>query len=210
MSRRRMTLAVATIVLAALATSCGLTPPYEGATSDPSARKTVVIGDSLVDQSRAHLAVNFGEKGQKVSINGKPGADLASMRGYIGTAGDARPDAIVIALGTNDVGQLISGARTWDLEMAHIRDAMSDALSQSPCVVWVNINDTAAYYQLGTWGPHINSVIRAEANNRGVHLADWNLLYKANPSFIASDGLHLTWEGQIAYAELIRATSTQC
>lgn len=163
---------------------------------DALAGRTVhVIGDSLAlsaaDEIRAHL-------GAAVSIDAESGLGLYYAADRIENAA-VGADIVVIELGTND----------WNAPDAFIESVgrALDTLAGASCLVWV---DTQPFAPGADELRTINAGILAAATARGHHVAGWSQL--AGPDELhASDGYHLSAEGQQVFADLIVATiETAC
>jgi lysophospholipase L1-like esterase len=136
---------------------------------------------SIFAQTSKHLNQDGG---QEQAIG--QGADQKSGLKILEAQKDHLGDAVVIALGTNDIGTPKSQFAGW------IDKAMEKIGSSKP-VVWVNTYVTNGNYQA------INQAI-SEATNRHSNLtvADWKTKAKLGP-----DGTHPTTQGSKIFAQVI-------
>lgn len=168
------------VVLALGATACQPTPP-------PTAAKpsVVLVGDSISNMASAQLDAVFRSLfGWNFSMYAEGGFSVTMMRSAIRDRAAFKPDVMVIALGTNDMGGVNAGrpdgATAWaryDAAVAQMQGAMND-MAGIRCVVWIDVNDWSRIfndeYDLRTWGPRYNARLRVEAAARpNVHVVDY-------------------------------------
>lgn len=109
-------------------------------------------------------------------------------------------DAVVVALGTNDiVGQADPDA--W-------RDAIDSIVreversSPETVIVWVDLH----FARFATRASGFNAVLRESADREPtLVVCGWNAAVSANPQWLGSDGLHLTGTGYAARRDVIVA-----
>jgi len=100
-------------------------------------------------------------------------------------------DTVVIALGTNGPFLQSEGQE------------LVDAIGEDRNIYWI-----LSYGQddaLG-WQGDVNETIEAIASEKSnVTVIDWPSLAEQNPNYIYPDGIHLAPDGQVGYAEMIKA-----
>lgn len=100
-------------------------------------------------------------------------------------------DTVVIALGTNGPFLQSEGQE------------LVDVIGQERTIYWI-----LSYGQgdaLG-WQGDVNETIEAIASEKSnVTVIDWPSLAEQNPNYIYPDGIHLAPDGQVGYAEMIKA-----
>jgi lysophospholipase L1-like esterase len=152
-----------------------------------------VVGDSISHGAGDQIDATFARRGwavDRVSMNGKTVAD---MRLYIARAARNTPDAVVIELGSNDMGGVAladpgqTTAPTASEQVARYRNALAQLrhaladLRNVPCVVWVDVNNWTdlnfgplGHYDLITWGPVYDAQLRREAaTHSNLHIASY-------------------------------------
>ena len=175
-----------------------------GAASNPSAPETdnqvfagkhiEIVGDSLVASATDVLGTVFA--GAELGIDAEIGRPLRISGPALRAAAAAEPDAVVVALGTNDW----DGPADYDEQLA---TAAAD-LEGARCVVWVDAQE----FRPGL--VDVNADIRAAAARYGWTVVAWSSF--AGPAELhLSDGYHLSPEGRELYADLIGASvATAC
>lgn len=175
----------AVVVVAFGATACQPAPPPA-----PPRPSVVLVGDSISNTSSAQLNAVFGSLFPwNFSMYAVGGRSVADMRQDIRNRVAYRPDVMVIALGTNDMGGINAGhpndataLTRYAAAVGEMQGAMND-MASIRCVVWIDVNTwsrSALFneeYDLRTWGPVYNARLRQEAAARSnVHIVDY-----ANP-----------------------------
>jgi hypothetical protein len=172
--------------------------------------RVVVIGDSLMDNSRPWLVRGLADAGFEALVDAQPSRRIpSSVRPpYSGVLaaqsvradfGDA--ECWVIALGSNDLpyGGLDAGSiGSW-------LDEMLAAVSPGARVWWVNL----AYHRDPRWSfdfPRASALFNAELAERAaadaqLEVIDWHTLAEANLQWFF-DPVHVDRTGSIARAEL--------
>lgn len=180
---------MAVVLLAVAAAACG----------GGGSRTVEVVGDSLTyqadggDDGQEELLTALEREGFDASGGGFPGMTVGSAYQTMWSKGS--PDILVIALGTNDVGN-------GNVPVETVRSTLSQWLQEVPdaCVVLVGVNETTEAWQLDQLAPPYNEMLRQLADEHGDgHVVDW----APEPGMITDDGIHLTEEGRAAYRELI-------
>lgn len=160
---------------------------------DRLAGRTVhAVGDSLLLSATDELRLLLGES---VTIDTESGLGLYYAGPKIRSAA-LDPDIVVIALGTNDHNEP-------EAFISSLEDTL-DQLAAASCVIWV---DTLAF---APGLEAINSGILNSSEKGGTFVAGWSEL-GGTPELHASDGYHLSFEGQDLFASLIAASiETAC
>jgi len=172
------------LVLLLLVAGCGGTASYAGPDGGP---KVYVVGDSLLveawDEVRAALPADrlaaHRERGK-----GTPWA-LDRLRRQVDRD---PPDVAVVAIGTNDWPDGISGEE---------RDAYAGVvrtLGRVRCAVWVVPAERFA---------DVTAEILAAVEGSSVHVARWDEHAAGHPEWYVGDGVHHTEEGSAAYARFV-------
>ena len=186
---------------------------YRGLATGP---KVTVTGDSITYISGPVIQTELASNYQSW-ITGVPGATMAGMTPDLQTQLASNPHAVVINLGTNDVG---ADNPNWQADL----NVILAATANTSCVEFVTLNDTIANYfaslNLGhtvTLGTTINTALQNAANTRpNTHLVDWKTAVDADiasggPHELLSDGIHPTAIGQQWLATHIHAAlDTDC
>ena len=186
---------------------------YRGLASGP---KVTVTGDSITYISGPAIQTELASNYQSW-ITGVPGATMAGMTPDLQVQVASNPHAVVINLGTNDVG---ADNPNWQADL----NTILAATATTACVEFVTLNDTIANYfaslNLGhtvTLGTTINAALHDAANTRAnTHLVDWKTAVDADiapggPHVLLSDGIHPTAIGQQWLATHIHAAlDTDC
>ena len=158
-----------------------------------SPQRVSVFGDSITHSVAPdnHVTAVLEDRLQ-MSWNTKPGVTTDYFQNGFDEAGVNRPDVVLIATGTND-----SVAPIGAVHAASIDNAL-DALAGNPCVVWVNVRSEIWWTHPVAWN-HLLEEKAATAGN--VRVADWDGYSTGHPEWISYDAVHLSDEGQVAYAK---------
>lgn len=184
------------VLLAVAAAACG----------GGGSRTVEVIGDSLTfqandgDRGGDELLAALEREGFDPSGGGIPGMTVESAHQTMWSKGS--PDILVLALGTNDMGD-------GKVPVDAVRATLAQWLLEVPdtCIVFVGVNETTQAWQLHQHGPPYNEMLRQLASERGeAHVVDW----APAPEMIAEDGIHLTEEGRAAYRSVIVEGVQRC
>lgn len=177
------------------ATTSSTTAPA-GTSSPPL--EVVVVGDSLVFQSRQELRRMFDATHLRISA--EPGETLSQQLDAVRSAVEREPDVVVVLLGTNDI------TMSTDDPYSRVRDAM-DRLSPVPCVRWLTV---APIFDLVAEVRILNEVIRRSASSHdNVEVVEWGQRVERHPEWFR-DLVHYGDEGQRALARTIVETATAC
>jgi lysophospholipase L1-like esterase len=193
--------------------------PYTGPASGP---RLAQVGNSLTVLTADEVTALGNARGWRVWTDGVVGESVPARRDEIDRAAADRPDVVVIELGTNDVAgpalQPAGSARqaAFTQIVGNMRSAFASAsASGTGCVIWVTPGDkaTGAGY---SWDPAVfNSLARSYAGevvaeaqrHTNTTWADWALFMSGHPTWLQSDGIHLTTAGQQAFAQMIIDTA---
>lgn len=197
---------VALVVLGASACSLSQRSGPEVSTGAPDDRRSIaVVGDSLTVQSEWAIHEHGDRAGFATRVDATSGFRTSDKQGAAEAVAATRPDAAVIALGTNDAvcalaNSLLPGLCKTDpsfglTDMERDLDTMAATLRQpGTCVVGVSV-----YFGLEV-GQHFDQMV-AEGTLDGV--VDWRTVVNADER-LRADGIgHLTRDGQDAFAQLI-------
>jgi lysophospholipase L1-like esterase len=198
---RGITQAIAAILLAVTMLLAGVEPVAAGSASKsvrtwPPNANVFVVGDSLTfgehklgNQTRAYRSFNL-TAAVDAAVGRSASGGVAVLRKTT-----TLPETVVFALGTNDACGNIA-AFSQQLSQAK-------ALARNSRFVVVTVHAPACRNAAG-----VNSRIRAfAARHRGVVVADWASAAAQNPSWVSSDGIHLTTPGYRARALFIAAVT---
>ncbi|GEM_PF-5233617 len=163
-------------------------PPTTTTSSLPEVLRIELVGDSLLASATSHVVAALHDA--VVGVDAEPGRTIAQGRRAIANAVAARPDAVVIALGTNDWASPID-------ELAEHLDEIGQIISDAPCVVWIDTQEFRPGLE------RVNSEVRRVAElSRDTHVARWSIL-AGPPEFHLADGYHLSEDGRLLFAGLI-------
>ena len=167
------------------------TAAADAATADAAEAEPVVtgyeplmIGDSvsigLTDVfHQAYTGGLIDACGNRQISMGQQVYDYYRDRGEVGTN-------VIIALGTN-------GSFTADQLEAFLADIGSER------TVWLVANRVPS-----SWHRTTNQTIRdAAASHSNVHVIDWEAYSEGHDEWVGEDGIHLTYEGRVAYMQMI-------
>ncbi|MBI2704160.1 MAG: hypothetical protein HYX32_02550 [Actinobacteria bacterium] len=218
---------VAISVLAGTGVLVGLRSSPEAHAGDLGAARVSVIGDSLTKASVAAIRDELDAGGfVPTVVDGINGEEIIKRRDQLVQASQpGGADVAVIALGTNNVffasvddlrrKPMEASIRDLDQVITDVQEGVGGVRPATRCLVWVNVNDRTDTDGLRTWAPVFNQAVadRARRENvagRPMRVADWASFSRAQPSYFVEDGIHLTTDGQRAYARLIRETIDTC
>lgn len=190
--------------------------------------KVAVVGDSLVAQATWPLVDELNSRGYTATVAGVNGATITDEgRQLESLTLPGSSDVIVVALGTNNAFfASVDDDRKRDIEQSKkdVKDTLTSVLDGKPgqswnpstqCVVWVNVSDQSPVLNLDKNAPPLNKTIDDEAAARRakgdlVYVADWANASRTHPEWFLQDKVHLTSDGERAYAQLIRKTVDRC
>jgi lysophospholipase L1-like esterase len=169
------------------------------ATAEALSRRLLVNGDSLAVGTEPYLPRELRRwrvtQSTAVSRHAFEGADV--MRGY----GRALPRVIHVSLGTND------DPRTVDAFHAAIRDVMKVA-GPRRCVVWTNI--VRPPVAGASYAGYNRALAQESRPRRNLRVVDWARMVRANPHWLAGDGVHVNADGYRSRAAAIARSVRRC
>ncbi len=172
----------------------------EAKTAPPPPPTLLVLGDSLTWGTNYRGFGNVTPKLKAVGYFNTLVVDGVFARNISGPAGTARngvktlkklsatglrPDAAIIALGSNDLQH--SGDKAF--YVARIREML--ALVGDIPIVWFNVWRTDAPYYPKRSATFNAALVEVASERSNVVVADWASIVVANPKLMAFDGLHL-------------------
>jgi lysophospholipase L1-like esterase len=162
----------------------------------------LVVGDSILDFSKADVAKTLEHAGWTQSVDGRPGSRVTG--GYsIGSwpqelklrVAQSKPDVVVVELGTNGCGLCKTDADGINAVMESLRSVRR--------VYWVNVRihapipqDPAAFNR---------ALQQARLRWPNLHVIDMNKKIGDDPKLILADRVHPTPAGEQAIADMIEA-----
>ncbi len=179
---RRLLLRGAALALAAL---IGL--------STPAAAEVILIGDSLTRSA-------YKPAGWTVDARNR--RSMHESRVNITSAAARLPQALVVALGSNDVA-IRSGSMEQDVTFTQTQTVGCLVLTT------VKVNGVTPFYnrRWKAWARRWNRAVW----HSGAVVADWNGRARSHPEWFREDGLHLTDSGARAYGRLLgQAVANHC
>lgn len=206
--RTRIALAIMAL-LTVIGAAC--VPPHEG--QPPPAPRITVMGDSLAEQSGAHIdrALRRWASSARLSLPGRRADELTAAAVEAGL----RTDIAVIVLGTNDAVQIADGGWTLDQTFGALA-SLRDSFASARCVVIVTV---------GRNGPNLAANAAADRINFWWHLhalatpgryrfADWHGWLETHGGWQANtfDGVHprRDSDAERAMADLIDEAARSC
>jgi hypothetical protein len=196
-----------------------------------SSRPSVaVIGDSLTKASTDEIAEQLRTAGyEPVRVDGINGMEIHRRIPELIEVSDGGDGAeiVVAALGTNnaffstvtDLRRREMATSLIDLDRAVTLVQQGGDGAPAPrstrCLVWVTVKDSTDRSGLRTGAPPINAAVAARvetenAEGRPMRIADWAAAATDHPEYFVADEVHLTDEGQQAYARNIRTAVESC
>lgn len=183
---------------------------YTSAQNHVPVHSVAVAGDSLVFLSTGDLQAMLAPKYPSPNIQGVLGVTIAGMTPAIDQMHAQHPDAIVLALGTNDARYLVAAQSTEEqtqvLQASFAQQtAVLQSLTDIPCVIWVGVQEHNTELNLVTWGPQLNKGLKANVEQySNVHFLDWEEVMHGHADWQGADGLHFSDPvGNRAYAQAI-------
>lgn len=170
-------------------------PVWPGEESHKDPRRVLVVGDSLIRNSRNFLESKLEKKGWIPTVRcwGAKGTDWGLQQIQRARALKQLPKTIVVSLGTNDIWWL-------HLDFAQGIDDMMEAIGPKRQVYWVNLWFGPNGYDDLPSPTKANRVLRDKAkqypNLTIVNFAkEFRRADAANPAVGWEDGVHLNTEG---------------
>lgn len=164
--------------------TAGLTPPT---TAAPPGPLVLMVGDSITQFAREQVAATFTSRGWNNAVVGRAGTTLDENRAKLLGARQLQPQALVVELGTNDLGRASQQYRDPEDQRSAVDDTLDvldrtlDELSDLPCVVWVNVSDWTNFlgYDTTAGGPRFNQALAdAAASRPWLHVVDYAGLFR--------------------------------
>lgn len=166
--------------------------------SPGESRRITIIGDSISVGSKEEYAEVLAF--DQVEVIATSGIRLGPQRRAISAAVAARPDVLVIELGTNDVP-------VFEPSFLEEIDEVLDETDDLPCVRWVTVYVPRAEESVRAVNEHLEDAVDDHDNLR---LVDWFTLVDDDPSLLSPDGLHPNEAGQRVLAEAVAASAASC
>ncbi len=188
-------------------------------TAPPGPPRVLVVGDSLVVQSTAALERRAGDR--QLEIHAVARTTIGDWLPFApGLVSHGRPDVVVVALGTNDnwptnSGEVVEAHEPTRLagHRARVRQLL-DHVSSARCVVWVEPSEIAPMSEYLRYATANGAVLREELAAHGARATSWTAALAADEAraarWILDDGIHLSAEGQEAFAGLIVEAVDRC
>lgn len=161
-------------------------------------RQVTIIGDSISVGSTDEYdeTMPFDD----VEVIATSGIRLGPQREAISDAVAARPDVLVIELGTNDVP-------VFEPEFLDDIDDVLDETDALACVRWVTVYVPDRERAVSAVNEHL---AEAAAEHDNLELVDWFTLVDDDPSLLSGDRLHPDQEGQRLLAQAVAASIASC
>jgi lysophospholipase L1-like esterase len=201
--RRGMVAVVAVVVLAPVLVGCGnREQPTPVAAGAPRPSRVLLVGDSLLFQSRNTVVDALRARGWHATVDGRPGSAITG--GY--TIGNwpkqlgklvrqTKPDVVVVELGTNGCGTCF----TIDAGI----DAVMQKLHGVRTVYWVNVKDNSP---IPPDPEAINDALQwATRRYSNLHVIDMNRRFDHHPELLIPDHIHFNEAGIGVFARMIAA-----
>lgn len=209
---------IAAVALVSLVLTACEPEPYAGPTDGP---RLAIVGDSLIDQSREQMSRTFIDGGWYTSVTGRPGHTSRDHWTTQRRVMETNPKVVVLALGTNDFREIVTGLQTWDGFRASVRESIGITRT-APCLVWVGVTQTYGFFggppegNLDQLGWIVNVIIQQELAASGrptgtTFYADWAGASRGKGEYFLGPGdVHLNDTGDAAYARLIDSAVDRC
>lgn len=150
----------------------GLTSPVVATPPGPLA---IVIGDSITERANDRVTQELVGRGWNTAVKARNGAQIDDLRASIRGAATLDPQALVIELGSNDVGR-----GDTDDAVGRIQRTLDDVKAVR-CVVWVNVTEWTNFFGYDTrrGGPVFNrGLLDAAAMDDRLHVVDYAGLFR--------------------------------
>ena len=209
------------LVISGTFSSYALSSPFAATPTTTKAHVQVstvaVFGDSLVFGATGDLQMQLAGY-QNPEIHGVIGTSTVQLQPLITEVHQTRhPDAMVIALGTNDLIPVFLAQNPNEhalhmINLSNHQQAVLQTLNDTPCVIWVGVQEHNTERNLKVLGPEMNATIRANvANYPNAHFLDWEAAMSGHTDWQAADGLHFSPAGNAGYATAItQVIASQC
>lgn len=190
----RVRLLLIAVVIGLVAAACVDPEPVTG-------NRLLVVGDSLLNQSRAEVTAALAADGWDVQIQAQGGTTIVQWSERFPLLDYAeRPDMIVIELGTNDCHSDSCP------DLTPYIDKIMQYTSSAKEVLWLNTNeDSQKSAFIGNLGYVNDEIEEACARYPKLFLADMNSEFDGRADLHSPDGIHWNDQGRKAFAEFIRS-----
>lgn len=157
--------------------------------------RVLLVGDSLLWQSTPQVTAMLKTAGWDPSISAYPATTIGAWTPKMARlVGDARPDVVVVELGTNNCTAACPN-------LAAVIDRLLRAVPRTTPVYWLNVQNQPSY------PAHPESVNDALATAQSrwpnLTLVDMSARFRNHPEWHLPDGLHFTPAGSDQLAKLI-------
>lgn len=161
-------------------------------------RSIIIIGDSISvgSEDEYHDEMPLDD----VEVVATSGIRLRGQRKEITKAVAARPDVLVIELGTND-------APMGEPKFLDEIDAVLTETSTLPCVRWVTVYAPKLEDEVKAINDHLREAAETHPN---LELVDWFQMVQDDPDLLSEDGLHPNDAGQRALAKAVATATATC
>jgi hypothetical protein len=168
-----------------------------GGQSEVSARRALVVGDSLTEISKNEVRQSLAAAGWRAVVDGRGGLSIGLWRPFVG--GDTRftrPEVAVVELGTNDC-DLSCRPLAPDID-AIVKKLLDEGVH---AIVWLNVQEDSPYPEHPQF---VNQEIeRAAVRWPQLSIVDLNRTFAGHPEWHTEDGIHFNEAGRLVYAQLI-------
>jgi lysophospholipase L1-like esterase len=186
-------------VAALLLTACSSDDSGDGSAATSGSRpRVLVLGDSNTDFADTEVRVALRTAGVVPDVHGLPGFGLKDNDLWLAALPDLLaedPDAVLVALGTNDAADAGDAAA-----FSERLDRMMAALGDRPVVWFTHFEGRPE--PIGSSARMVNAAIRAApAKWKNLTVVDLAPDLAADPSLLEADGLHFSATGRPWFAE---------
>ena len=174
-------------------------PPVSAEYGNQSNGKRVwVIGDSITDDRQyggtmfGKIGMTFVGAGRSVHIDGSSGLTIIDHAawGTIQRAASSNARAVIVELGTNDIG-FVSTMDQYNAAVAYLNWAASTLKNSGKCVIWIGLNGNGNRQVFLTGKPWYDNPIYATMFNQqiqarvggGFLYGDYTYLVNSNATF---------------------------
>ena len=171
-----------------------------------------LVGDSITEQADATFHAVL-EPAYRVRVRGRGGYRIEEMEPYAIETATAKPEQVIINLGTNDV------LDNWPVDKSVTAlNRMIKDFSGTNCLHLVTINESLFNENvpgLSGRAALFNLQLRSIATSQGIDVIDWAAAVKADAELhpgdpITSDTVHPTERGHKVLAELYKKSLDAC
>lgn len=170
-----------------------------GTTRSRGPRSVLVVGDSLAVGAAPHLKQAL--PGWEIETSARTGKHADEGVAEITGRGGPLPPVVVASLGTNDDPGAVDS-------FAGYVQSVLDAAGPTGCVVWPNI--VRPPYNGVSYSGYNRALARLYAASPNLVVVDWAGIVAADPSLLASDGVHATPSGYAARGRAIAQAVQGC